>query len=159
MATQRRVARLAEQIHHRAAEIIAHELKDPRLGFVTVTRVVLDAEIEHCTVYWSCLGSEKERNLTAHALDHARGYIQREVGRILVTRSVPHLTFEFDQSIAGAIRIHNLIDEVNRPVREREQKTQDTPPADAPPDAPPTDTPAGSDTPPAGDPPPNAPGA
>jgi ribosome-binding factor A len=124
MARERRVARLAEQIHHRAAEIIAHELKDPRMGFVTVTRVTLDKELERCKVYWSCLGSEKERSLTAHALDHARGYIQREVGRILVTRSIPHLTFEFDESIAGSIKLHNLIDEVNRPVREREDKAK-----------------------------------
>ena len=72
MATERRVARLAEQIHHRAAEIIAHELKDPRMGFVTVTRVVLDQELEHCKGYWSCLVIDKERSLTAHA-DHRPG--------------------------------------------------------------------------------------
>jgi ribosome-binding factor A len=112
MVNERRVARLAEMIHKRVAEILAHEMSDPRLGFVTVTRVDLDRELSVCKVHWSCLGDEKKRTLSEHALAHARGFVQREVAKIMKTRTVPELRFLFDESIAGAIRIHNLIDQV-----------------------------------------------
>ena len=122
MVKERRIARLAELIKERVAEILNHEMADPRLGFVTVTRVELDRELTTCKVYWSCLGKDTARSLNEHALNHARGFIQREMAGILSTRSVPELRFVFDESIAGSIRLQNLIDKVNAEAREREAR-------------------------------------
>jgi len=132
MVKERRIARLSEMIRKRVAEILAHELSDPRLGFVTVTRVDLDRELFVCKVHWSCLGGAKERNLSDHALRHASGFVQREVAKIMKTRTIPELRFAFDESIAGAIRIHNLIDRVNAETREKpgeDSSPPETPPA------------------------------
>jgi ribosome-binding factor A len=108
----RRLARLESLIQRRVAEILQFEAKDPRLGMVTVTKVELDREIERCKVFWTSLGDEKQRKLNWHALQHARKYVQHEVGEILPTRNVPQLEFHFDESIEGARRMDELLDEL-----------------------------------------------
>lgn len=116
---ERRTARLAELIKARVAEIVAHELQDPRIGMVTITRVELDRELTRCIVYWSLLGEDKQVRLTGQALDHAARHVQYEVGRVLHTRTVPRLEFRHDQSIAGAIRMQELLHKLRT---EREQR-------------------------------------
>jgi len=110
----RRVARLNKTIQARIAAVLLRDMKDPRLGFVTITRVEVDAELTKCRVYWSSLGNANERRLNEQALRHGRKFIQHEVGEILRTRTVPTLEFIFDESIEGAIRVTEILDELAR---------------------------------------------
>jgi ribosome-binding factor A len=95
--------RLTEVIRQRAAHVILFELKDPRMGFVTITKVKLAPDLSTCVIYWSVIGTDGDRSKTLHALEHARLFIQRRVAEGLRTRSAPALSFEFDPSVEGAI--------------------------------------------------------
>jgi|SoiMethySBSTD1v2_1073268.scaffolds.fasta_scaffold642139_3 ribosome-binding factor A len=97
--------KITEQIRQRAAHVILFELKDPRMGFVTITRVKLGSDLTTCTIFWSVIGGPSERSKTAHALDHARLFVQRRVAEGLRTRTAPQLTFEYDESVEGSIRM------------------------------------------------------
>ena len=115
---ERRLARLQEQIKQRLAEILQRDLADPKLGLVTITRVELDREFSHCKAYWSVLaaggpGNEaRARRDSGEVLQRARGFCQREMGKVLHTRSVPHLEFVFDEGIREAIRVNTLLAEL-----------------------------------------------
>lgn len=112
MVSKRRTERLCSLIKARVAEVLLEEANDPRLGFVTITNVELDRELVRCKVYWSVLGGDKERRTNERALHHARKFIQHAVAEILPTRTVPALQFVFDESVEGAIRIQELLDEL-----------------------------------------------
>ncbi len=118
------VQRLSEVIRRRASECILFELKDPRLGFMTVTRVELAPDLSSCRIYYSVLGTPKERNRTRHALHDARGYVQHVVAKSLQTRVAPHVEFEYDESIEGAARMQSLLKEL--------RDSRDETPPDAP---------------------------
>ena len=138
----RRIARLQEQIKERLAEILLRDIADPKLGMVTITRVVLDSEFTHCKAYWSVLGpagqgDDKVRMDSQGVLVRARGLCQREVGKALHTRTVPHLEFLYDAGIAGGIRMNQLLADLahERALREQAQKvppSTEPPPPDAP---------------------------
>ena len=117
---ERRIQRLEAQIQQRVAEILMRELQDPKLGMVTITRVELDSEFTQCRVYWSIFGTDKQWAQTRGALQRARGFVQREVGASLTTRSVPHLDFVFDESITGAVKMQDTLSELRK---EREDRT------------------------------------
>ena len=108
----RRLRRLEEQIKERIALVVLRDLQDPRLGFLTITRVELDRELEHCNVYWSVLGDEAARRLQQQMLDHANKFVRHEVAAILRTRTVPRLHFVFDERVEGALRVQKLIDKL-----------------------------------------------
>lgn len=113
MVQPRRLARIEKRIQQKIAQVLLRDASDPRLGFVTITRVQVDPEIQICKVYWSVLGDEKERRLNDAALQHARKFIQHEVAEILDTRTVPTLEFHFDESIQGAERISAILREID----------------------------------------------
>lgn len=121
---ERRIKRLQELIKARVAEVVSFELADPRRGLITITKVELDRELAQCKVYWSVLGDEKERKLNAHMLDHATSYVQREVAAVLHTRTVPRVRFVFDESIAGAIRVQRIIEELRDERQRRESQRE-----------------------------------
>ncbi len=106
--------RLESQIKQKIAVIIQRDLTDPRLGFLTVTRVKLTRDKHYCKVYYSVLGSAGDRSKAAHALEDARGHIQSLLGRTLHTRTLPILQFQFDESIEGAIRVSSILDDLAR---------------------------------------------
>lgn len=126
----RRIARLQEQIKQRLAEVLQRDIADPKLGLVTISRVELDAEFTLCKAYWSVIaagtGEQKARRDSEEVLTRARGYCQREVGKSLNTRTIPRLEFVFDDGIAGAIRVNQLLHELEQ---ERQTKKPPEPPA------------------------------
>ena len=126
---QRRIARIEQQIKERVATLLIHDIADPRLGFVTVSRVQVDKELHSCKVFWSSLGGDKDRRLTQAALDHARGFVRREVAAILHTRTVPRIEFRFDESVEGAQKMQRLLDDL----REERGDAPEPPPADGSP--------------------------
>jgi len=115
-----RVSRVAERIKQEMSEILQRELKDPRIGFVTVTGVDVTNDLSQATVYLSVLGGDEQKEATLAALGKARGFIRTEIGRRIQLRHVPELTFKFDSSIEYGSRIERLLDELNP-----EQETQD----------------------------------
>ena len=129
---ERRLARIQQQIKSRIATALVHELSDPRLGFVTISRVEVDRELHRCTVYWSVLGEAKDQRLTAAALEHATGRLRSQVAKVLHTRTVPKLQFRFDESVAGAERMRKLLDELTSGAKESQDPTdaEDTQPED-----------------------------
>jgi len=129
---ERRIARLQEQIKQRLAEVLLRDIADPHLGFVTITRVELDAEFTTCKAFWSVIGTDKQKRDSEATLQKARGFCQREVGKSLHTRTTPRLEFVFDEGIAGAIRVNQLLQDLKQ---ERESRP-DAADGDAPPTPP-----------------------
>ena len=107
----RRAARIAERIREEASNIILHELQDPRISFVTVTKVDLSRDYHHATVYVSVLGDEAKRRTALRGLASARGLVQSRIAKSLGLREAPHIAFEFDPTIERSIEISRLIDE------------------------------------------------
>jgi ribosome-binding factor A len=100
-----KIERLQEQIKLKVATVIQRDIADPRLGLVTVTRVKLAKDLSECEVYYSVLGDDGSKSKTSHLLNDSRYFIQSEVASILRTRRAPQLSFVFDESIEGSVRI------------------------------------------------------
>lgn len=107
-----RLSRLTHVVHRVASEVVLYDLKDPRLGFVTVTRVKLTNDLRHAVIYWSVVGTESERSKTAHALENATGYVQSRVAKALHTRVTPALRFEYDAGVEGSVRVSQILSEL-----------------------------------------------
>lgn len=131
MAARRKIERLKNVILRKASQVILYELHDPRLGFVTLTKVDLSDDLRHATIFYSVIGPDADKSRTEHGLEAARGYVQKEIAGALKTRVAPQIRFRFDESIEGSLRISRLIDqavaedEKVRKQRENEQKDQD----------------------------------
>ncbi len=119
----RRLARIRAQIKERAAEVVTQELADPKLGFVTITRIEVDRDLDFCTIFWSVIGGDHARTTNAKLLERATPLVRREVGNVLRTRKVPKLKFAYDESIEGALRMETKLREL-RDEREAREATQ-----------------------------------
>jgi ribosome-binding factor A len=111
MANPRTIARMESRIRERAAYCLQFELNDPRAGLVTITRVELAKDLSTGKIHYSTLGDQVDRNKCRAMLDSAAGFIQRQVARVLETRTVPHLSFHFDESLERAANMDRLINE------------------------------------------------
>lgn len=109
---ERRAARLAEEIREEVADLVAHRLKDPRIGFVTITRVELTADQSQARVLFSVLGEAAERKATLVGLSKAAGFVRRELGQRIRLRHTPEILFAFDKGVDAADRVAQLLDEV-----------------------------------------------
>jgi len=110
----RRAERLAEEIREQVARMIASDLKDPRLGFVTVTRVELAHDLGHARIHVGVLGSEAEREKSLSALRQASGFVRRELGKRLRIRHTPEVDFRYDKGLDATDRVARLLDEERR---------------------------------------------
>ena len=106
-----RIERLRTVIKEEAAQLILHELSDPRIGFCTVTRVDLTNDLSFATIFVSVLGDEAQKNKTLRGLQDARGLIQKVVASRLKTRTTPHIEIELDDSVERAFRVMDKIKE------------------------------------------------
>ena len=88
------------------------ELKDPRIGLVTITGVVTTPDLHHATVYVSVLGSARKRKASLQGLTAAHGLLQSRLARELRMKRTPQLTFEYDPSVERGVRMTHLIDEL-----------------------------------------------
>ena len=106
-----RMRRVNEVVRQVLAEALP-ELKDPRIGLVTVTGVDTTPDLRHATVYVSVLGSSRKRRTTLTGLEAAHGVLQARLARELRLKRTPQLTFEYDPSVERGVRMTRLIDEL-----------------------------------------------
>jgi ribosome-binding factor A len=106
-----RMRRVNESVRQVLAEALP-ELKDPRIGLVTITGVVTSADLRVATVYVSVLGNERKRRATLEGLASAHGLLQSQLARQLRMKRTPELTFEYDLSVERGVRMTQLIDEL-----------------------------------------------
>jgi len=107
-----RYDKVSEALRKEISSIIHSELKDPRLGFITVTRVELTQDLRNAKVFFSVLGKEEERNKTKKALDSALGFIRRLIAQRIRLRFVPEISFNEDRSVEYSIRIQEALNEI-----------------------------------------------
>ncbi len=107
-----RMRRVNEAIREILGDAIATELKDPRIGFVTVTDVDTSPDLRAARVYVSVLGSQRKREQTLTGLAAAHGVLQSRLGRELRMKRTPLLAFEYDPSVERGVRMSQLIDEL-----------------------------------------------
>ena len=119
-----RMRRVNESVRAVVAEGLG-ELKDPRIGLVTVTGVSVTADLQEATVYVSVLGSERRRRATLVGLESARGVLQAKINRELSLRRTPTLTFAYDASVEQGVRMTQLIDELAAELPEEETESGD----------------------------------
>jgi ribosome-binding factor A len=106
-----RMRRVNEAVREVISEGIG-ELKDPRVGFVTITGVETSADLRHATVFVSVLGTKGKREKTLAGLAAAHGVLQARVARELRLKRTPQLTFEYDPTVERGVRMTQLIDEL-----------------------------------------------
>jgi len=115
MATEQRTRRVAEQIKKEVSQILLEEVKDPRLGFVTITTVEVSADLRHVKIFFSYYGSEEGKKQSREALESSSGFVRREIGRRIKLRYTPEITFKFDASLEHADKISRLLTQLEGP--------------------------------------------
>ena len=126
MSQGSRSERIAEQIRSELALLLARDVHDPGLGFVTITRVQVTSDLQLARVYYTALGDEKAQKSTARALERAVPFLRRQIGSRLRLKRVAELDFIYDESIAGQDRIEQLLHEI------RSERPQESPGAASP---------------------------
>ncbi len=109
MTAPERMRRVDEAMREVLSDVITSEVKDPRVGFVTVTAVDTSPDLRHARVYVSVLGDEKRRKLSMKALVSAHGFLQRRVAAQLRLKHTPQLTFVYDDTAERADRLERLL--------------------------------------------------
>ena len=109
----KRSTRVAEVIKEEISRMVLRDLKDPQLGFVTITRVRLSDDLRSARVYYSVLGGPERRNQTRDTLQRSLRFIRSEIGRRLSLRYVPELRFYYDDSVEYAEKIQSLINKLH----------------------------------------------
>ena len=109
-----RIARLANQLREEIAMIIHQELKDPRLGFLTITKVQLSKDLSQAKVSFSCFGSDEERQSSQTALEKASGFIHGLIRKRLRLKIIPTIIFVYDPSVQGTIAMDEMLDNLKR---------------------------------------------
>lgn len=107
--THRRPERLAETIKQEISDMIRNELKDPRIGFITITRVEVSGDLRHSKVYVSVMGEEKQKKDSMEGLQCAKGFVRSELGKRVRLRYVPEINFVLDDSIDRGNKVLDLI--------------------------------------------------
>ena len=117
-----RSQRVVEQIRRELAELIRLEVKDPRVGFITLTDVEITSDYAHAKVYFTSMTGEADVPEILRGLRRASGFLRRELGRRVRIYTTPELHFHYDRSVEQGSRLSKLIDEV---VREDESRHRD----------------------------------
>jgi len=106
-----RTRRVGEQIQRELAALIRDEIKDPRLGMVSVSAVQVSRDLSHAKVHVSVLGNEKQSSESVTVLNHASGFLRHKLGKLMHIRVIPELRFYLDRSLEEGARLGALINE------------------------------------------------
>lgn len=107
-----RPERLAEAIKKEVSELLTEELKDPRIGFVSITSVEVSKDLRYANIYFSVFGETDEQKASLEALRKAQGFIRGELAKRIRLRYTPEITFKLDESIERGSRLIALMNEV-----------------------------------------------
>ena len=113
MSQGSRPDRVAEQLRSELATLLARDVHDPGIGFVTLTRVQVSPDLQIARVFYTALGDDKARAASRKALERAAPFLRRQIGARLRLKRTPELTFIYDDSIAGQDRIEQILNELN----------------------------------------------
>ncbi len=113
MSQGSRPDRVADQLRSELATLLARDVHDPGIGFVTLTRVQVSPDLQIARVFYTALGDDKTRAASRKALERAAPFLRRQIGARLRLKRTPELTFVYDDSIAGQDRIEQILNELN----------------------------------------------
>jgi ribosome-binding factor A len=111
--------RVGEAIRDELSQLIAREVHDPGVGFITLTRVKVSPDLQVARVYYTTMGDEKAQRETAKALKRATPFLRRQLGQRIRLRRVPEVEFFYDESIAQGDRIEQILQELKAEARSR----------------------------------------
>jgi ribosome-binding factor A len=109
-----RTIRLAEQIRIEIGDILARQVRDPGVGFLTLTRVKVTDDLLQARIFYTAMGDPAEHKKTQRALERALPFIRRALGQRLQLRRVPEITFLYDESVAHQARVEELLEDIKR---------------------------------------------
>lgn len=110
----KRSEKVADLIQKEISQMLVKSIKDPRIGFITITRVTVSEDCRFARVYFSVTGSQAERESSIKGLDSAKGFVRKELGRRIRLRYTPDIMFQFDPSIEYAIHMEELIQSIHQ---------------------------------------------
>src|SRR5262249_10190921 len=120
MAQGARPERVGEAIRQELSVMLQREVHDPGIGFVTLTRVKVSADLQVVRAYYTVIGDDRARRETAKALERATPFLRRQIGQRIRLRRVPELHFEYDESVEKQDRIEKILLDLQREREERE---------------------------------------
>lgn len=109
----KRCEKVAEAIHEVISGLLIKGVKDPRVGFVTITGVKVTDDLRLATVYFSVIGTDADRKGTEAGLNSAKGYLRRELGKTLTMRHTPDILFRYDESVEYGSHIENILKQIH----------------------------------------------
>jgi ribosome-binding factor A len=112
--SSRRPEQMAETLRQVVTDSIARDIRDPRVGFVTVTAVLVSGDLSHARVLVSVPGEDADKSRALEGLQSAAGFLRSRAARTLTTRTVPELHFELDRGLEHAARINQLLNTIKR---------------------------------------------
>ena len=112
--SSRRPEQVAETLRQVIADALTREVRDPRVGFVTLTGVLVSNDLSHARIMVTVPGEEAEKTRALEGLQSAAGFLRSRAARALTTRSVPELHFELDRGLEHAARINELLNDIRR---------------------------------------------
>jgi ribosome-binding factor A len=127
-----RPERIGEEIRQEVSQLLARDVRDPGIGFITLTRVQMSPDLQLARVFYTTLGDAAARRETARALARATPFLRRQIGSRVRLRRVPELDFRFDESVTHQDRVEQLL----RDLHEEEAARADDRPSDEDPDEP-----------------------
>lgn len=114
MTMSTRIERLSQEFQQEIATILMQDLKDPGLGFVTITHVELTRDLSHAKVFFSCLGGAAEREQSLEALQRSTYFIRGLLMKRFRLKVIPELQFKFDESIERSIQMNDVFDRIKK---------------------------------------------
>ena len=125
MAQGNRPDRVGEEIRHAIAELLAREVHDPGIGFVTLTKVTVSPDLQLARVFYTMLGDDAAQKATEKALGRATPFLRRQIGARIRLRRVPELRFEFDKSVQHQDKIERILIELQAERDARAKEPED----------------------------------
>jgi len=110
----KRSEKVADLIRKEISQMLVKSIKDPRIGFVTITKVTVSEDCRFAKVYFSVAGTPQERERSIKGLESAKGFVRKELGRRIRLRYTPEILFQFDPSIEYAIHMEELIQSIHQ---------------------------------------------
>jgi ribosome-binding factor A len=109
----KRCEKVAEAIHEEISSLLVKGVKDPRVGFVTVTGVKVTDDLHLATIYFSVIGTDEQKKETEAGLNSAKGYLRREMGKTLRMRYIPDIVFRYDVSVDYGSKIEGILKQIH----------------------------------------------